>query len=60
MLVVGGLSGLLREWLGWFQLFGFLGRIVPEGYELPANLGYVAVGLALAGVSAVLGRRQRD
>ncbi|GAB2739884.1 hypothetical protein [Kitasatospora kifunensis] len=58
VLIVGGVSGLLHEWLGWLRLFGFMRFLVPSGYEF---LGYglmIALGVVVGLVSAS-GRRTR-
>jgi hypothetical protein len=47
VLLAGGVSGLLHEWLGVFRLFGFLRFLAPEGFETYVNLGCVVLGIAL-------------
>ncbi|MEU9251870.1 hypothetical protein AB0D66_08505 [Streptomyces sp. NPDC048270] len=60
VLVVGGASGLLHEWLGWFHFMGFVRFLVPEGYE-PYGYGVmVALGIAVgAAGDSLAGRRRR-
>ncbi|MGF1428527.1 hypothetical protein [Kitasatospora sp. LaBMicrA B282] len=58
VLIVGGVSGLLREWFGWFRLFGFLQYLVPSGYEVYGYGVLVALGV-LIGLWGARGRRAR-
>ncbi|MGW6917188.1 hypothetical protein ACWGB8_25645 [Kitasatospora sp. NPDC054939] len=48
LLVVGGISGLVSDWLGGFRLFGFLRFVVPDGHETAGYAGCVLVGVLLA------------
>lgn len=61
VLVVGGASGLLHEWLGWIHFMGFVRFLVPEGYEVYGYVVMVALGLAVgaAGDALAGGRRRR-
>ncbi|WP_340559077.1 hypothetical protein [Streptomyces sp. GSL17-111] len=51
VLVVGGASGLLHEWLGWWRLFGFLRFLEPDGYEVHADVVLIALGLVAGAAS---------
>ncbi|WP_037919475.1 hypothetical protein [Streptomyces xanthophaeus] len=57
VLVVGGVSGLLHEWVDWIHFMGFVRFLVPDGYELYGYGVMVALGIAvgLAG-DALAGR----
>ncbi|MEU8773773.1 hypothetical protein [Streptomyces sp. NPDC048606] len=60
VLVVGGASGLLHEWLGWIHFMGFVRFAVPDGYEVFGYVVMVAVGLAVgAAGDALTGRGRR-
>ncbi|MFI1970968.1 hypothetical protein BLA24_29950 [Streptomyces cinnamoneus] len=56
VLIAGGASGLLHEWLGWFRLFGFLRWLSPDGYEVYTYVVLVALGVVLGAVNASLTR----
>ncbi|MEU9236339.1 hypothetical protein [Streptomyces subrutilus] len=59
VLVVGGASGLLHEWLGWIHFMGFVRFLVPEGYEVYGYGVMVALGIAVgAAGDAAAGRRR--
>lgn len=47
VLVVGGASGLLHEWLDWIHFMGFVRFAVPEGYEVYGYTVMVALGVAV-------------
>ncbi|OEJ30763.1 hypothetical protein [Streptomyces subrutilus] len=47
VLVVGGASGLLHEWLDWIHFMGFVRFLVPEGYEIYGYGVMVALGIAV-------------
>ena len=47
VLVVGGASGLLHEWLGWIQFLGFFRFVVPHGYEIYSYVVMIVLGLAV-------------
>lgn len=47
VLVVGGISGLLREWFDWFGLFGFLRFLTFDGYEIYCYVVLIILGVAL-------------
>ncbi|WP_171168088.1 hypothetical protein [Streptomyces sp. I05A-00742] len=57
VLTVGGLAGLLHDWVGGFRLFGFLRYLAPDGYEVYANIVFVVLGIALGLLGQSLGRR---
>ncbi|MGW1762503.1 hypothetical protein ACWCQL_00090 [Streptomyces sp. NPDC002073] len=57
VLIAGGISGLIREWLHGFALFGFLRHLSPDGYEVYANLVFIVLGTALALVNRSLPRQ---
>ncbi|KOU69317.1 hypothetical protein ADK61_38005 [Streptomyces sp. XY66] len=46
VLVLGGGSGLLHEWLGWIHFMGFVRFLVPDGYEIYGYVVMVALGVA--------------
>ncbi|MFD5320728.1 hypothetical protein [Streptomyces sp. NPDC127098] len=56
VLVVGGASGLLNEWLGWFRVFGFLRFLAPEGYEVYSYVVMIAVGAVIGAAGERAGR----
>ncbi len=58
VLVAGGISGLLHEWLGWFRLFGFLRYLAPDGYEVYSYVVMIALGIAVGAASEALGRER--
>ncbi|MFD5616860.1 hypothetical protein [Streptomyces yangpuensis] len=60
VLVVGGGSGLLHEWLGWIHFMGFVRLLVPDGYETYGYVVMVAAGLAVGAVGDSLARRARS
>lgn len=51
VLVVGGASGLLHEWLGWVHFFGFVRFAVPSGYEVFGYVVMVVLGVAIGAAS---------
>lgn len=57
VLVVGGVSGLLREWIGTPPFFGFLRFLTPDGYEVYGNVVFVVLGIALGAAGKALGKR---
>ncbi|MBZ6476905.1 hypothetical protein [Streptomyces griseocarneus] len=58
VLIVGGISGLLHEWLGWFRLFGFLRFLAPGGYEVYSYVVMIALGVAVGAASDAVGRER--
>lgn len=56
VLVAGGASGLLYEWLGWFRVFGFLRFLVPEGYEVYGYVVMIAAGAVIGAAGERAGR----
>ncbi|MFF3725516.1 hypothetical protein ACFYYM_24445 [Streptomyces erythrochromogenes] len=60
VLVVGGASGLLHEWLGWIHFMGFVRFLVPAGYEVYGYVVMVALGLAVGAAGDSLARRARS
>ncbi|MFI1649942.1 hypothetical protein ACH4XT_23755 [Streptomyces avidinii] len=59
VLVVGGASGLLHEWLGWIHFMGFVRFLAPDGYEIYSYVVMIALGLALGAAGDALTRRGR-
>ncbi|MCX5609581.1 MULTISPECIES: hypothetical protein [unclassified Streptomyces] len=59
VLVVGGASGLLHEWLDWIHFMGFVRFLVPEGYEIFGYVVMVVLGLAVGAAGDALAGRQR-
>ncbi|MFD4241624.1 hypothetical protein ACFWP3_08525 [Streptomyces sp. NPDC058525] len=59
VLVVGGASGLLHEWLGWIHFMGFVRFLVPEGYEVYGYVVMVALGIAVGAAGDALAGRRR-
>lgn len=59
VLVVGGASGLLHEWLGWIHFMGFVRFLVPEGYEIYGYVVMVVLGLTVGAAGDALAGRQR-
>ncbi|MER6254941.1 hypothetical protein ABT224_26670 [Streptomyces sp. NPDC001584] len=57
VLVVGGASGLLHEWLGWIHFMGFVRFLAPDGYEIYSYIVMIALGLAVGAAGDVLTRR---
>jgi hypothetical protein len=57
VLVVGGVSGLLHEWLGWIHFMGFVRFLVPDGYEIFGYVVMTALGLAVGVAGDALTRR---
>ncbi|MFE2363615.1 hypothetical protein [Streptomyces virginiae] len=49
VLVLGGGSGLLHEWLGWIHFMGFVRFLVPDGYEIFGYVVMVVLGVAVGG-----------
>ncbi|MGK5638843.1 hypothetical protein ACSNOK_11105 [Streptomyces sp. URMC 126] len=58
VLIAGGITGLLHEWLGWFRLFGFLRYLVPDGYAVYANVVFVVLGIVLGLLADSLEQRR--
>lgn len=58
VLIVGGISCLLHEWLGWFRLFGFLRFLAPGGYEVYSYVVMIALGIAVGAASEAVGRER--
>ncbi|MGW7439733.1 hypothetical protein [Streptomyces sp. NPDC054849] len=59
VLVVGGASGLLHEWLDWIHFMGFVRFLAPDGYEIYSYLVMVVLGLAVGAAGDTLTRRGR-
>ncbi|MFJ6054551.1 MULTISPECIES: hypothetical protein [unclassified Streptomyces] len=59
VLVVGGASGLLHEWLGWIHFMGFVRFLAPDGYEIYSYLVMIALGVAVSAAGETLSRRGR-
>lgn len=59
VLVVGGASGLLHEWLGWIHFMGFVRFLAPDGFEIYSYVVMVALGLAVGAAGDTLGGRGR-
>ncbi|MGP3684036.1 hypothetical protein ACTVZO_04875 [Streptomyces sp. IBSNAI002] len=59
VLVVGGASGLLHEWLGWIHFMGFVRFLVPEGYEVYGYVVMAALGIAVGAAGDALAGRRR-
>ncbi|KOU78913.1 MULTISPECIES: hypothetical protein [unclassified Streptomyces] len=59
VLVLGGGSGLLHEWLGWIHFMGFVRFLVPDGYEIYGSVVMVALGVAVGAAGDSLTRRAR-
>ncbi|MFE6833872.1 hypothetical protein ACFVFI_03370 [Streptomyces sp. NPDC057705] len=59
VLVVGGASGLLHEWLGWIHFLGFVRFLAPDGYEVYSYVVMVVLGLAVGAAGDALTRRGR-
>ena len=60
VLVVGGGSGLLHEWLGWtLHILGFLRFLAPDGYEIYAYIVMVVLGLIVGAAGDAVFRRGR-
>ncbi|MFC5721793.1 hypothetical protein ACFP1Z_16600 [Streptomyces gamaensis] len=61
ILIVGGATGLLREWIGWkwLHLFGFFHYVIPTGYEVYGYIVLVVLGLAVGGASETLTRTDK-
>lgn len=47
VLIVGGVSGLLHEWLDWIHVFGFVRFVVPSGDEVFSYVVMVVLGVAV-------------
>lgn len=56
VLIIGGLAGLVHEWIGGFRLFGFLRYVTPEGYEVYANVVFVVLGVAAGALAEAKSR----
>jgi hypothetical protein len=59
VLVVGGVSGLLHEWLGWIRFMGFLRFLIPDGYEIYGYVVMTALGLAVGVAGDAINRPAR-
>ncbi|GAA2618690.1 hypothetical protein GCM10010425_10820 [Streptomyces spororaveus] len=59
VLVVGGASGLLHEWLGWIRFVGFVRFLALDGYEVYSYIVMIALGLAVGAAGESLTRRDR-
>ncbi|MER6196143.1 hypothetical protein ABT234_02015 [Streptomyces sp. NPDC001586] len=59
VLVVGGASGLLHEWLGWIHFMGFVRFLVPDGYEIYGYVVMLVLGLAVGAAGDAPTRRSR-
>ncbi|MFB7201481.1 hypothetical protein ACFCZQ_04920 [Streptomyces virginiae] len=59
VLVLGGGSGLLHEWLGWIHFMGFVRFLVPDGYEIFGYVVMVVLGVAVGAGGDSLTRRAR-
>ncbi|CAM5454111.1 hypothetical protein [Streptomyces avidinii] len=59
VLVVGGASGLLHEWLGWIHFMGFVRFLAPDGYEVYSYVVMTALGLVVAVAGDALSRHGR-
>ncbi|MEJ8645635.1 hypothetical protein WKI68_39375 [Streptomyces sp. MS1.HAVA.3] len=59
VLVVGGASGLLHEWLGWIHFMGFVRFLAPDGYESYSYVVMVVLGVAVGAAGDTLTRRGR-
>ncbi|MEU0686010.1 hypothetical protein [Streptomyces uncialis] len=57
VLVVGGASGLLREWLGWIHFMGFVRYLTVDGYETYSYAAMVILGVAVGAAGDALARR---
>lgn len=60
VLIVGGGSGLLHEWLGWIHFMGFVRFLAPDGYEVYSYVVMIAIGLAVGTAGDALSRRGQD
>jgi hypothetical protein len=59
VLVVGGGSGLLHEWLGWIHFMGFVRFLAPDGYEIYSYVVMIVLGFATGAAGDALTRRGR-
>jgi hypothetical protein len=59
VLVVGGVSGLLHEWLGWIRFMGFVRFLIPDGYEICGYVVMTTLGVAVGVAGDALTRRAR-
>ncbi|MFF2786098.1 hypothetical protein ACFVT6_04915 [Streptomyces sp. NPDC058049] len=59
VLVVGGASGLLHEWLGWMHFMGFVRFLAPDGYGIYSYIVMIVLGLAVGVAGDTLTRRGR-
>lgn len=60
VLVVGGGSGLLYEWLGLrIRVLGFVRFLAPDGYEIYAYIVMVVLGLIVGAAGDAVFRRGR-
>ncbi|OJF15319.1 hypothetical protein [Couchioplanes caeruleus] len=57
VLVVGGTSGLLHEWLGWVRFMGFVRFLVPDGYEIYSYVVMIVLGIAVGMAGDAVTRR---
>jgi hypothetical protein len=59
VLVVGGASGLLHEWLDWIHFMGFVRFLAPDGYEIYSYVVMIVLGFAIGAAGNALTRRGR-
>ncbi|SNS63984.1 hypothetical protein SAMN05216276_101318 [Streptosporangium subroseum] len=59
VLVVGGASGLLHEWLDWIHFMGFVRLLAPDGYEIYSYVVMIVLGFAIGAAGNALTRRDR-
>ncbi|MDP9842780.1 hypothetical protein [Streptosporangium lutulentum] len=59
VLVVGGGSGLLHEWLGWIHFMGFVRFLAPDGYEIYSYVVMIVLGFAIGAAGDAFTRRSR-
>jgi len=58
VLTVGGMSGLLHQWLGWIQFPGFPRFLVPHSYEIYSYVVMIVLGLAIGVAGDAVTRRK--
>ncbi|MGH3388843.1 MAG: hypothetical protein ACRDOO_08190 [Actinomadura sp.] len=59
VLVVGGGSGLLHEWLGWIRFMGFVRFLAPDGYEIYSYVVMIVLGVMVGAAGEALTRRDK-
>ncbi|MBA4862223.1 hypothetical protein H1V43_12660 [Streptomyces sp. PSKA54] len=59
VLVLGGGSGLLHEWLGWIHFMGFVRFLAPDGYEIYSYIVMIVLGLAVGAAGEAVTWRGR-